>query len=134
VKSEICALVKVPGIDDALAFANTFAPEHLELIGEEAEALAPRVRCAGCVFIGAASATAFGDYVCGSNHVLPTEGAARFTSGLSPRHFRRLMTQVEIGPAVDALAPAGVALAHAEGFEVHAESLEARVGENGEKS
>ena len=83
-----------PVLATAIAFANAFAPEHLQLIGADVEALAPIVRCAGCVFVGAASATAFGDYVAGSNHVLPTGGAARFASTLSPRHFRRTMAEV----------------------------------------
>ena len=74
-------LVDAPDLDAALAFAEALAPEHLELSGEAAEALAPRVRRAGCLFVGAASATAFGDYVAGSNHTLPTDGAARFASG-----------------------------------------------------
>ena len=112
----------------ALAFAQAFAPEHLQLCGAEAAALAPRVRTAGCVFVGTAAGTAFGDYVAGSNHVLPTEGAARFASGLGVRHFVRTMAQVEIGPeAAAALAPAGVAIAEAEGFAAHAASMAARM-------
>jgi histidinol dehydrogenase len=114
----------------ALAFAEAFAPEHLELVGAGAERLAPRVRAAGCVFVGANGATAFGDYVAGSNHCLPTGGSARFASGLSPRHFRRRLSEVHIGAAAPALAAAGVAIAHAEGFDVHAESMAARVREN----
>ena len=114
----------------ALAFAEAFAPEHLELVGPAAEALAPRVRSADCVFIGSAGATAFGDYVAGSNHCLPSGSAARFASGLSPRHFRRRMSEVRIGAAAGALAEAGAAIARAEGFAVHAESMEARVREN----
>jgi histidinol dehydrogenase len=82
------------------------------------------------VFVGAASATAFGDYVAGSNHVLPTGGAARFASTLSPRHFRRRMAEVRIGAAAERLAAAGAPIARAEGFEVHAESMEARISEN----
>jgi histidinol dehydrogenase len=114
--------------EEALAFAQTFAPEHLQLCGAEAEALAPRVRTAGCVFVGTAAGTAFGDYVAGSNHVLPTEGAARFASGLGVRHFVRTMAQVEIGPEAAArLAPAGVAIAEAEGFAAHAASMAARM-------
>ena len=114
--------------EEALAFAQAFAPEHLQLCGAEAEALAPRVRTAGCVFVGTAAGTAFGDYVAGSNHVLPTEGAARFASGLGVRHFVRTMAQVEIGPeAAAALAPAGVAIAEAEGFAAHAASMAARM-------
>ena len=115
---------------EALAFAEAFAPEHLELVGPAVERLAPRVRAAGCVFVGAGGATAFGDYVAGSNHCLPTGGSARFASGLSPRAFRRRMSEVHIGPAAPALAAAGAPIARAEGFSVHAESMEARVGEN----
>ena len=122
----VCAVSDDPALLDAIAFDPGFAPEHLELIGRDAEDLAPQVRSAGCVFVGAESATAFGDYVAGSNHTLPTGGAARFASGLSPRHFRRRMTEVRIGPAADALARAGAPVARAEGFELHAASMEVR--------
>jgi histidinol dehydrogenase len=111
----------------ALARAEEIAPEHLELVGEEAEALADRVRNAGCLFVGRGAATAFGDYVAGSNHVLPTGGAARFQSALSPATFRRRMARVSLpAEAATRLAPAGAALARAEGFPVHAESMERR--------
>ena len=125
------AIVVVAGAAEAIALANEFAPEHLQLIGEDVERLSGGVRSAGCLFVGAASATAFGDYVAGSNHILPTAGAARFASGLTPRHFRRRMAEVRIGPAAAKLAAAGAPIARAEGFEVHAESMEARIGENG---
>ena len=125
------AVVHAADLDAALAFAEALAPEHLQLMGPAAEALAPRVRRAGCLFVGAHSGTAFGDYVAGSNHTLPTEGAARFASGLSPRHFRRRMAEVRVpAAAAAALAPAGAAVARAEGFEAHARSMEARIGEN----
>jgi histidinol dehydrogenase len=124
------AIVQVAGARDAVALANAFAPEHLQLIGEEIESLSQRVGTAGCVFVGADSATAFGDYVAGSNHVLPTAGAARFASTLSARHFRRRMAEVRIGSASRKLAAAGAPIARAEGFDVHAESMEARVREN----
>jgi histidinol dehydrogenase len=123
----VAVLVDAPDTNAALAFAEAFAPEHLELVGTRAEALAPRVRRAGCVFVGAAGATAFGDYVAGSNHSLPTGGAARFASALSPRHFRRRMSEVRIDGAAAALAKAGAPVARAEGFTVHAASMEARV-------
>jgi histidinol dehydrogenase len=111
----------------ALARAEEIAPEHLELVGDEAEALAGRVRNAGCLFVGPGAATAFGDYVAGSNHVLPTGGAARFQSALSPATFRRRMARVSLpAEAATRLAPAGAALARAEGFPVHAESMERR--------
>ena len=126
------ALVHTPDLDSALAFAEAFAPEHLQLIGPDAEALAPRVTRAGCLFVGAGAATAFGDYLAGSNHVLPTDGAARFASGLSARTFRRRMAEVRVpSEAAAALAPQGAAIARAEGFEAHAESMEARIRENG---
>lgn len=123
-------LVQSDSLLEALAFAEAFAPEHLELVGPSVERLAPRVRAAGCVFVGAGGATAFGDYVAGSNHCLPTGGSARFASGLSPRAFRRRLSEVHIGDAARALAAAGAPIARAEGFSVHAESMEARVGEN----
>ncbi len=126
-----CALIQTEDARAAIELANELAPEHLELIGADVEALAPRVRSAGALFVGEGGATAFGDYVAGSNHVLPTGGAARFASGLSARHFRRRMQEVRIGAdAVAKLAAAGVPIAHAEGFEVHAESMRARISEN----
>jgi len=122
----VAALVDAPDLQTALAFAEAFAPEHLELVGARAEALAPRVRNAGCVFVGREGATAFGDYVAGSNHTLPTGGAARFASGLNARHFRRRMAEVRIGRAAGELARAGAPIARAEGFDVHAASMEVR--------
>jgi histidinol dehydrogenase len=124
------AIVQVTDAREALELANAFAPEHLQLIGAEMEGLAPLIRSAGCVFVGAESATAFGDYVVGSNHVLPTGGSARFSSMLSPRHFRRRMAEVRVQRGAAKLAAAGAPIARAEGFEVHAESMEARVVEN----
>ena len=122
----VAVTVGVDGPRAALAFADAFAPEHLELVGEGMEALAPRVRAAGCLFVGAAGATAFGDYVAGSNHSLPTGGAARYASTLNVRHFRRRMSEVRIGPAAGALAAAGAPVARAEGFPEHAVPMEMR--------
>ncbi len=111
----------------ALQMAEKVAPEHLQLVGAEAEALAEEVRAAGCLFVGNGAATAFGDYVAGSNHVLPTGGAARYQSALSAATFRRRMARVSLPDGAAArLAPAGAALARAEGFPVHAESMERR--------
>jgi histidinol dehydrogenase len=125
------AVVLVADLEAGRAVAERFAPEHLELVGAGAEALADRVRSAGCVFVGRDSGTAFGDYVAGSNHTLPTGGAARFTSGLSTRSFRRRMSVVRIGAAADALARAGVPVAEAEGFTQHAESMRVRENPSG---
>lgn len=116
-------LVAVPDLAAAIDLANAYAPEHLELLDEGAAALADRVRTAGCVFAGAHAATAFGDYVAGSNHVLPTGGAGRFSGPLGPAAFRRRIATVEVpAEAAAELAPRANALARAEGFPVHGES------------
>jgi histidinol dehydrogenase len=125
----VARLVEVGGSVEALSLAEALAPEHLELIGQDAEALAPRVTRAGCLFVGAASATAFGDYVAGSNHILPTAGSARFSSALSPASFRRRFYEVAVR-SPDALTQAAAPLARAEGFEMHARSMEARIRDN----
>jgi histidinol dehydrogenase len=127
----IVRLVHVADAAQALAFSEAFAPEHLQLMGEGGESLAADVRHAGCVLVGERSGTAFSDYVAGSNHVLPTNGAARFGSSLSPAVFRRRFTEVRIGDGTAELAQAGAAIARAEGFEQHAASMEARVKDNG---
>jgi histidinol dehydrogenase len=137
---DACVLIETVSPAAAIELANAFAPEHLELVGAAEQALAGKVRAAGCLLLGPGGATAFGDYTAGSNHVLPTGGAARFASALSPRHFRRRMSVVEIGPeAASKLARAGAPVADAEGFPLHALSMLARiepgssaqVGENG---
>ncbi|MBV9534271.1 MAG: histidinol dehydrogenase [Solirubrobacterales bacterium] len=121
----VARLVEVPDPEVALALAEALAPEHLELIGADAEALAGRVTRVGCLFVGAAAATAFGDYIAGSNHVLPTGGSARFASALSPASFLRRFFEVRVG-VPEPLARAAAPLARAEGFELHARSMEAR--------
>jgi histidinol dehydrogenase len=117
------ALVHVPDSTDAVDLCNAFAPEHLEIFEEDASLLAERVTTAGCVFAGRWGSTAFGDYAAGSNHVLPTGGAGRFTGPLGPGAFRRRVSTVEIDKAAaEALAPSVDRIARAEGFPVHAES------------
>jgi histidinol dehydrogenase len=125
----VMRLVNVPTLEDALALAEALAPEHLQLAGARAEALAPRVRSVGCLFVGTEAGTAFGDYIAGSNHILPTNGSARFSSGLSASQFRRRFAEVRIGDA-DRLARAAAPVARAEGFELHARSMEARIRDN----
>ncbi len=122
----IVRLVHVSELHQALAVAERFAPEHLQLMGERAEAFAPEIRHAGCVLIGSRSGTAFSDYIAGSSHVLPTNGAARFASGLSPHHFRRRFSEVRIGDGAAGLARAAAPVARAESYEMHARSMEAR--------
>ncbi len=121
-------LVAADSLDEGFSFAEEFAPEHLELIGPEAEAFAPFVSRAGALFVGWPSATAFGDYVAGSNHIIPTGGSARFASALDTRHFRRRMAEVRVEhTALEALIRAGAPIARAEGFAEHARSMTARV-------
>jgi histidinol dehydrogenase len=123
----VLALVAVPETEAGVTLANAIAPEHLEVLTEDAELLADRVTTAGCVFVGELSATAFGDYAAGSNHVLPTGGAGRFQGPLGPGAFRRRIATVEITQdAARELAPTVATLARAEGFPLHAESAEAR--------
>jgi histidinol dehydrogenase len=117
------ALVQVPDLSDAIDLANAFAPEHLELFEEDAALLAEQVTTAGCVFVGRYGATAFGDYAAGSNHVLPTGGAGRFSGPLGPGVFRRRIAAVQVPAGAAAkLAPHVDLLARAEGFPVHGES------------
>jgi histidinol dehydrogenase len=120
------ALTQVPSLEYALALAEVFAPEHLELLGPLAEQLSGRITRSGCVFVG--TGTAFGDYIAGSNHTLPTSGAARFASMLGAHHFRRVYSEVRIAQP-DALARAAAPIARAEGFELHAQSMEIRIRE-----
>ncbi len=117
------ALVQVEDAEAAIDLANAYAPEHLELLEEDAALLADRVTTAGCVFAGRHAATAFGDYVAGSNHVLPTGGAGRFSGPLGPGTFRRRIATVEVSAgAATKLAPEADLIARAEGFPVHGES------------
>jgi histidinol dehydrogenase len=126
----IIRLVHVTELSQALAVSEMFAPEHLQLMGAGAQALAGEVRHAGLLLVGPITGTAFSDYVAGSNHTLPTNGAARFASGLSPADFRRRMLEVEIGDGASELARGAAPLARAEGFELHARSMEARIRDN----
>jgi len=127
------ALVQAPNAGEAIELANAFAPEHLELLVEDATTLAGRSTTAGCVFVGNYGATAFGDYVAGSNHVLPTGGAGRFSGPLGPHVFRRKISTVEVSAdAAAKLAPHVDRIARAEGFPVHGESAMIRVEKGSE--
>jgi histidinol dehydrogenase len=122
------ALVAAPSLEAGVALADEIAPEHLELAFDGAETAAASVRRAGCVFVGQTGGAAFGDYVAGSNHVLPTGGAARFAGPLGASTFRRRQALVSLpAEAARALAPHVGSIARAEGYPVHAESAEARL-------
>jgi histidinol dehydrogenase len=119
------AIIVARHADDAMALANRFAPEHLVLQREE---LAQRPLVAGAIFIGPYTAQAAGDYATGSNHVLPTSGAARFRGGLSAADFVRVMSVQRVTrDGLARLAPTILPLARAEGLEAHAESIEIRL-------
>ena len=121
------AFVEVPSLEAALALVDALAPEHLELHFDGADAQVAGERVAGCVFVGAGGGTAFGDYAAGSNHVLPTGGAARFAGPLGARTFMRRTSVVELGKdAAKALAPVVDEIAKAEGLPVHGESARER--------
>ncbi|MFC7536737.1 histidinol dehydrogenase [Sphingomonas sp. GCM10030256] len=111
----------------AVAIANAYAPEHLSLATDEADALVADVANAGAVFVGHRAAETFGDYLVGSSHVLPTDGAARFTGGVSTLTFMKAITvQHATRETAAALAAPAAALARLEGLEAHARAAEAR--------
>jgi histidinol dehydrogenase len=117
----------VEGVEEAIAVANVVAPEHLELMVDDARRLLPLVRSAGAVFLGFWSPAALGDYVAGPNHVLPTNRSARFASALSTRDFQRHLHAVEADRnALVQLGAHVVTLAATEGLAAHARSIEAR--------
>jgi histidinol dehydrogenase len=121
------ALVVAPGLELSLSLSDAFAPEHLELAYTGADEAAARGRVAACVFVGSGGAAAFGDYAAGSNHVLPTGGAARFGGPLGPGAFMRRTSVVNVpSAAARELSPHVAAVADAEGFPVHGESASAR--------
>ena len=110
---------------DAIALANEAAPEHLVV---DDERLAAKVRCAGSLFVGQWSAQVAGDYAIGSNHVLPTAGAARVRGGLSAADFVRQITVQRLTPAgLRRIGPSVIGLAEAEGLSAHAESVAIRL-------
>jgi histidinol dehydrogenase len=121
-------LVECASMPLAVELAEALAPEHLQVMTADPHALAAGITRSGAVFLGAATPTAFGDYVAGSNHVLPTGGAARHASALGPGTYTRRMSVVEMSDeAVRALTPHLAALAEAEGFLAHRASAEARL-------
>jgi histidinol dehydrogenase len=122
------AIITVPKLDDAIALVDQLAPEHLEIAAENAEGLAAKIRNAGAIFIGAHTPEAIGDYVAGSNHVLPTARSARFSSGLGVLDFMKRTSILKCGPdQLRALGPAAIALGEAEGLTAHARSVSIRL-------
>ena len=120
-------LAEADSWDTAVAFVNAYAPEHLQLIVADPDATLARIVHAGAIFVGEWTGTAFGDYIAGSNHILPTGGHTRFSSGLSPAAYLRAQEVIEVPEAaVEALAGPLEALAEAEGLPSHARSAHVR--------
>jgi len=124
--------VVIAPLDESPALVDQIAPEHVEFALDAPERLADRVRHAGAIFLGRHAPEAVGDYVAGSNHVLPTSRAARFSSGLSLYDFLKRTSIVRCdAESFAALAPATIALAEAEGLPAHARSAAIRLGQGG---
>jgi histidinol dehydrogenase len=122
------AIITVARLADAIPLVDRLAPEHLEIASADADALAARIRNAGAIFIGAHTPEAIGDYVAGSNHVLPTARSARFSSGLGVLDFMKRTSLLKCGPEqLRALGSAAITLGEAEGLTAHARSVSIRL-------
>ena len=128
--SDFGAVIVVRKLDDAIALVDQLAPEHLEILADDPERLVKKIRNAGAIFIGAHTPEAIGDYVAGSNHVLPTARSARFSSGLGVLDFMKRTSLLKCGPEqLRALGPAAIALGEAEGLSAHARSVSIRLNQ-----
>ena len=122
------AIIVVAKLNDAISLVDHIAPEHLELAVENPDALAAQIRNAGAIFLGRYTPEAVGDYVGGPNHVLPTSRSARFSSGLGVLDFMKRTSILGCdADALNAIGPAAVTLAEAEGLEAHARSIAIRL-------
>jgi histidinol dehydrogenase len=122
------AMILVREIEEAVPLIDAIAPEHLEITVADGERLAKRIRNAGAIFLGAHTPEAIGDYVAGSNHVLPTARSARFSSGLGVPDFMKRTSIVKCGPEqLRRLADAAMTLGTAEGLDAHARSIAIRL-------
>jgi len=125
---EFGAVILVPDLVSAVPLVDAIAPEHLEIVADDAEGLASRIRNTGAIFLGAHTPEAIGDYVAGSNHVLPTARSARFSSGLGVLDFMKRTSILKCGAEQLAqLGPAAMALGEAEGLAAHARSVAIRL-------
>ncbi len=126
------AIILVPALDKAVPLANRIAAEHLEIATADPDALLPQIRNAGAIFVGRHTPEVIGDYVGGSNHVLPTARSARFSSGLSVLDYMKRTSILRLGPEqLRQLGPAAVTLAEAEGLGAHARSVAIRLNPGG---
>ena len=124
------AVIRCRSLGAAAELVNRLAPEHLEIMAREAEQLSEQVTNAGAIFVGAGTPEAIGDYVGGSNHVLPTARSARFSSGLGVLDFMKRTSLLKCSAdALEVLGPAAVTLGRAESLEAHARSVALRLTE-----
>ena len=124
-------IVLVDSLDAAIAVANAYAAEHLEIHTAEPEAVAGRIKHAGAIFVGDFAPVPLGDYAAGSNHVLPTSGTARFSGGLSTHTFLRSVNLIAYDrAALEEIAPHVIAFAEAERLPAHGEAIRARLEES----
>jgi len=122
------AVILVGALEDAVALTDAIAPEHLEIETLDPEPLAAKIRNAGAIFLGSHTPEAIGDYVAGSNHVLPTARSARFSSGLGVLDFMKRTSILRLdADALGRLGPAAIALGQAEGLDAHARSVAMRL-------
>ncbi len=127
-------IVIVKKLDEAIALINSYAPEHVSIMVSNTDAVARKIHNAGCLFMGEHSAEAFGDYVAGPSHVLPTGGSARFSSALGVGEFLKVTGVVKLTAAsLEKLIPATVKIAEAEGLTAHARAAEVRTEGRGKK-
>jgi histidinol dehydrogenase len=121
-------LVLVDDISQAVELVNLFAPEHLSIMASDASALIPKIRNAGCIFMGENSPVVIGDYVAGPSHVLPTGGSARFGSPLGVADFLKVSNIIALDkPAMRDLSQAAMVIAKSEGLDAHAQAIEKRL-------
>jgi histidinol dehydrogenase len=126
--AEFGAIIILDSLDEAPVLADQLAAEHLQICTPNPDAIAARIRNAGAIFLGAHTPEAIGDYVSGSNHVLPTSRSARFSSGLGTLDFMKRTSLLRLTPsALSALGPAAMTLARAEGLEAHRASVALRM-------
>ena len=126
--NEFGAVILVGSLDEAPSIADRLAPEHLEIATEDADALAARISDAGAIFIGRYTPEVIGDYVAGTNHVLPTARSARFASGLGVLDFMKRTSLLKLdADSLKALGPSAMALARAEGLDAHRRSVAIRL-------
>jgi histidinol dehydrogenase len=129
------AVIELRSLEEAPALADRIAAEHLEIATRDPEKLSDSIRNAGAIFIGKQTPEMIGDYIAGSNHVLPTARSARFSSGLGVLDFMKRTSLLKLdGGALAALAPAAMRLARAEGLEAHRRSAEVRLDKAAERA